>query len=86
MADIFAASSSDDEEGDGSIGIDGGTAAAPSSSPYAAQRRALQDAGYRDGAGGPAGHALGLQEGFDAGLAQGLADGRAWGQVLGALR
>lgn len=51
----------------------------------AAQRRELHDAGYRDGAGGAEGHALGLQEGFDVGFARGMADGGALGRVLGAL-
>jgi hypothetical protein len=87
MADVFSASS-DEEDG----GYDGGDPSAPPHSSTggpvaeAAQRRTLHDAGYRDGAGGPEGHALGLQEGFDAGFVQGLAHGRAFGQVLGALR
>lgn len=77
--DVFGGSS--DEEGDWGGGR---TAAAGAGSETAAQRRILQDAGYRDGAGGEEGHALGLQEGFDEGFAQGMADGRALGQVLGA--
>lgn len=80
MADIFAASS--DEEGQP------GGGRLRRTRPHGAeeaQRRELHDAGYRDGAGGPEGHALGLQEGFDEAFARGLANGRALGRVLGAL-
>lgn len=96
MADIFAASSDEEggEPGPGraptgagasGAGPAGVTAAVTAGVAEAAQRRELHDAGYRDGAGGPEGHARGLQEGFDVGFAEGLADGRALGRVLGAL-
>ena len=52
--------------------------------PLEEQQRALNNAGYRDGAA--AGHALGLQEGFDEGFGKGIEAGEALGRLLGVAR